>query len=149
MGWREDLEVKEAAKAAEADRRWQEYLASPVWLQRRWARLNTARFCCEFDDCQTTKGTEVHHRHRNTAGQETDQDLEVLCPKHLLVREVQEFECTYCQSEFVEPEEDAALELVEQAYAAGDTNHEAETLLDHYRFGETYCCTCMNTLDTI
>ena len=77
--------------------RYEKYMRSPAWRDRRRQRLKVADNCCEWSGgiegngmCDETKGLEVHHVHYNTLGAERDEDLEVLCRFHHLVRHVED-----------------------------------------------------------
>jgi len=54
----------------------------------------------------------VHHRSYNHLGAERDEDLEVLCHRHHLVREITKSECEVCGATLYE--EDEALALIEE-----------------------------------
>jgi hypothetical protein len=110
------------------------YLRSPHW-QRRRERIAAASNQCEFrpcDDsrpdkgpfygarCNETSGLEVHHRHYDSLGTEEDDDLEVLCRVHHLVRTVERVECDRC-AESVVPHECDAVDLVEAAIECSGT----------------------------
>jgi hypothetical protein len=103
-------------------KQYQDYLQGGHWRRRREQRLTAAENRCEFrpcddsrpdmglfygDRCSEVKRLEVHHRHYNTLGAESDKDLEVLCRVHHLVREIEAAECERCTESVVGHEEDA------------------------------------------
>jgi hypothetical protein len=111
--------------------KYDDYLASPGWQKRRAQRLVAAGYCCEFreyvvvdikhdhyaDRCRETSGLQVHHLNYERIGAERDDDLEVLCRFHHLVRHVAATVCMYCGDGTV-PFDDDAIQIVKQAIEA-------------------------------
>jgi hypothetical protein len=74
------------------------------------------QYKCEYlygDRCDGKIGLQVHHRHYDTLHAERDEDLEVLCKFHHVVREVEKTECSICSEPTVDAED--ALDIVQQA----------------------------------
>jgi hypothetical protein len=119
------MEITMNASAGKA--KYQAYLQSVWWWERREQRLKVAGGQCEFrsekhydgkhvylgNRCTETKRLDVHHKHYESLGAEKDEDLAVLCRKHHLVREVQKVECGCGES--VVSDEAVAIDLVEMA----------------------------------
>jgi hypothetical protein len=114
----------ERATRLSRQREYSAYLKSPHWRTRRLTRMVMADGQCEFqpydertqrwgERCSASKNLEVHHLHYRTLGEEADDDLEVLCRIHHLMREAQKFECRWCGERIYSEEE--ALTLVEGA----------------------------------
>jgi hypothetical protein len=61
-------------------RDYQEYLNSTAWKQRRLPALERAGFKCS--KCSETEGLEVHHKTYERVGNESPNDLIVLCKFH-------------------------------------------------------------------
>ena len=107
---------------------YERYLQSPEWYATRDRRLVAAGFRCEFREyivvdikhdhygrrCSETKDLQVHHLSYARIGAERDDDLEVLCRFHHLVRHVAATECEYC-GEATVPFDADAIDIVEQA----------------------------------
>ena len=53
------------------------YLQSSIWKQRRYAKLEKARFRCE--ECGECEELSVHHKTYERLGNERTDDLIVLC----------------------------------------------------------------------
>jgi hypothetical protein len=104
-------------------------LRSAGWRARRNLRVAKAGGQCEYrppttfykgdylrgDRCSVTDRLEVHHRHYETLGRETDDDLMLLHLSHHLVLTVLDAHCEFCGNELVNHEADA-LDLVDRAY---------------------------------
>jgi hypothetical protein len=109
-------------------REYQLYLRSDHWQKTRLRRLTVAGHQCEFKEetgqyksyslygprCTETADLEVHHLHYRSLGAEKDEDLEVLCRFHHLVREVCQVECQYC-GEAVVVDDDVAIDIVKRS----------------------------------
>jgi hypothetical protein len=112
---------------------YQRYLQSSHWTQVRARRLAAAGYQCEFkpivggendmkhgpyygERCTATYGLEVHHKHYQSLGREKNQDLEVLCRFHHLVREaVGSLDCPECGDGPMNYDEADILEAVNEA----------------------------------
>jgi hypothetical protein len=116
--------------------RYQEYLQSPWWQQRRQLRLEVAGHVCEFrpdegwdhnigtlygERCNATRNLEVHHKNYRSLHAERDEDLEVLCCFHHLVRHITSVECDRC-GETIQLDDDVAEDMVREAIAGEDGN---------------------------
>jgi hypothetical protein len=111
---------------------YEHYLQSADWAATRLRRLNLAEHQCEFREeldwhpkhgaiygerCKETTRLEVHHLHYDSLGAERDEDLEVLCRFHHLVRHVyRRAVCEYCDEATVTDDGDA-IDIVKQAVA--------------------------------
>jgi hypothetical protein len=73
------------------------------------------------DRCRKTTDLEVHHSNYSRFGHERDEDLEVLCKLHHLVRHVRNAECRVCHTWFFEDDVEP-LELVKAAVKGNDSN---------------------------
>jgi hypothetical protein len=70
------------------------------------------------DRCEARTGLDVHHKTYDRVGYETDDDLEVLCRLHHLVRHAMETaDCELC-GDTMNVEEDVIITMVEDAIAA-------------------------------
>jgi hypothetical protein len=68
-------------------RQFVQYLQSPRWRYTQARKLEAVGQHCEC--CPETIDLRVCHRHYNTVGRERDEDLQVLCAFHRMVREVE------------------------------------------------------------
>jgi len=129
------------------------YLQSPWWSRRRRLRLALAEHQCEFrptiedprmkyerfgERCCETQHLEVHHLHYDTLGSELDEDLEVLCRKHHLVRHVEALQCEMCYCSSVVNCEADAIAIVEWAYETVDPRGAMtlDDVLDNYSYSQ-------------
>lgn len=64
---------------------YQRYTRSPHWRAFRLEAIKNAGGKCSL--CQTTDNLVVHHKHYETLGKETFDDVEVLCSKCHMVRQ--------------------------------------------------------------
>jgi hypothetical protein len=111
---------------------YQRYLASLYWWGVKERRLAVAGHRCEFrpvigdwdrkigyplgERCNKTTNLQVHHLHYGSLGAEKDEDLEVLCRFHHLVREaVSDLDCPLCCDGPMQYEEDEIIEIVRRA----------------------------------
>jgi hypothetical protein len=121
---------------------YQRYLLSPHWQTTRLRKLEAAGHRCQWapiafehpkhgpipdydKQCTATTGLQVHHLHYGTLGAERDDDLEVLCEFHHLVRHAAApGECEWCGDPIDDIDEDDALEIVTQAveFHGGDVS---------------------------
>jgi hypothetical protein len=104
---------------------YQRYLQSAAWQATRGRRLALSGNRCEFrsldeyflkyegERCAATTDLHVHHLHYRSLGAEQDNDLEVLCCFHHLVREAEKAECEFCGESAID--QDQAVEVVECA----------------------------------
>ena len=109
-------------------RQYEQYLQSSQWWQIRERKLTAVDYRCEFrpiigewdrktgyplgERCTATKGLQAHHRNYNHLGAECDEDLEVLCRRHHLVRHIVNSVCEVCGATLYS--EDATLDLIEE-----------------------------------
>lgn len=110
------------------------YRSSSVWRATRDRRLAAAEYRCEFrptigdwhprrgyaygDRCTNAVGLEVHHLTYERLGAERNEDLEVLCRFHHLVRHafaVAEADCETCGDGPRSVDEDDVIAAVEDA----------------------------------
>jgi hypothetical protein len=82
------------------------------------------------DRCTETKLLEVHHKHYDSLGAEKDEDLEVLCRFHHLVREVGRIVCEFCALETVVPCEEDAIDMVQSAVEERGTGNITLDMVD-------------------
>ena len=105
------------------------YLESAHWKKTRAAKLIVAGGQCEFrpivgehpkhgffygNRCSSRQRLQVHHLHYGSIGAEKNEDLEVLCKFHHLVRHASCCTCSIC-GEAIEIEEEDAIDQVKQA----------------------------------
>ena len=139
---------------------YQRYLNSPHWRQRREKRVLVAGGRCEFrpdsgnwdrkygtlygDRCNRDTNLEVHHRHYDSIGAEKDEDLEVLCRFHHLVREaVGSLDCPECGDPMQYEEEDIVFQVKEAILEAGGINRvTVQEIRDRcsWVINCSYCC---------
>ena len=65
------------------------YLQTAEWRRRRDRALQAARWRCQWPECGEKQDLAVHHRSYERLGEERDEDLQVLCPRHHLGRHEQ------------------------------------------------------------
>lgn len=88
------------------------YLRSEEWAERRRRSLWLAHSRCQFDGCTTESGLQVHHLNYDHVGEESDDDLVVLCDFHHMVAEIAKSECSFCLEPIFEDENDALSFLI-------------------------------------
>ena len=108
---------------------YQRYLESAHWKKTRAAKLVLAGHRCEFrpirgehpkhgylygDRCGDSRKLQVHHLSYERIGAERDEDLEVLCKFHHLVRHASFNVCPTC-GEDMDIDERDAIDNVKQA----------------------------------
>ena len=60
---------------------YQKYMRSKEWKAKRQEKLETCNHKCECEGGCYRKGTQIHHLHYDTLGDESMEDLQALCPK--------------------------------------------------------------------
>jgi hypothetical protein len=112
-------------------RDYEKYLQSPHWQRTKQRRLAVAGHRCEFrpvvgsyktpddllgDRCETTENLEVHHRHYQSLHAEKDEDLEVVCRFHHLVRgAIGDLDCPECGDGPMGYDEEDVIAVVREA----------------------------------
>jgi hypothetical protein len=66
--------------------RYTQYLRSELWQQRRQAKLQQAKYKCQY--CKERGYLQVHHLNYDHFGDEQSNELIVLCPAHHWVADV-------------------------------------------------------------
>lgn len=70
----------------------QKYMQSEQWKAKRQAKLDDCRGKCECEGGCYREATQIHHRHYDTLGNESCEDLQALCPKcHMKKSNVRNF----------------------------------------------------------